>query len=141
MVKGPLCQTVKSTNCAVRVFTEWYQERNKKENNKCCVNLLESMPTAQLLNKWLARFVLEVSSINQLLHGLLRHTRLHWKDCPHFLDKQNTAFSVHLRHVTTDFVPLYSKISRPRNEYIEGGTALFVACVLKNNLSTICYYY
>ena len=102
--QGPVVpNTVKSTNWAVRVFTEWCLERNKKESEKCPVNLLESKPTAQLLNKWLARFVLEArradgspylsSSIYQILCGLLRHARSHWKDCPNFLDKQNTAFT------------------------------------------------
>ena len=33
------------------------------------------------------------SSIYQILCGLLRHARSHWKDCPNFLDKQNTAFT------------------------------------------------
>ena len=64
--------------------------------------LLESKPSAEMLNKWLTRFVLEARrgdstrypslSIYQLLCGLLRHARCKWKDYPNFMDEQNTMF-------------------------------------------------
>ena len=77
--KGPVVSnTMKNTQWAVRDFSQWYQERNKTEGEKCPENLLENKSSAELLNKWLSRFVLEArrgdgtpypsSSIYQLLH-------------------------------------------------------------------------
>ena len=51
--------TVKNTQWAVCVFLQWCHERNAKESEKCPKNLLESKPSAEMLNKWLTRFVLE----------------------------------------------------------------------------------
>ena len=70
-----------------------------KESDKFSLNLLESKPTVQLLNKWLAGFVLEAQRANaipplihlSILFGLLRHAHSHWKDCPNILDKQNNS--------------------------------------------------
>ena len=83
--KGPVVpNTAKNTQWAVRVFSVWRTERNKKDSQeKCPEDLLEKQPSAERLNYWLSRFVLEArradgsqypsTTIYQLLCGLLRH--------------------------------------------------------------------
>ena len=102
---GKLCEgytpqnTAKNTSWALRVFKDWESQR---DGEQCPSDLFES-PSAEKLNYWMSRFVVESrrsdgnpypsSTIYQLLAGLLRHSRLKSKDCPNFLDKSDSRFS------------------------------------------------
>ena len=102
--KGPVVpNTTKNTQWAVRVFSVWCTERNKKDSQeKCPEDVLGKQPFTEQLNYWLSQFMLEArradgsqypsTTIYQLLCGLLRHARSIWKECPNFLDRQNSTF-------------------------------------------------
>ena len=70
--------TTKNTDRALRVFQEWQKQR---DGDQCPSDLLEC-PSAEKLNYWLSRFVIECrrvdgqpypsSTLYQLLAGLLR---------------------------------------------------------------------
>ena len=51
--------TVRATNWAVRVLDEWREERNKHCSERCPSDLIE------LLNLWLARFVVEARRVDE----------------------------------------------------------------------------
>lgn len=99
--------TDKSTKWGVNTFTAWVCERNEScatySAERCPEDLLTNKPTAEKLNLWLCRFMLEVrkgdgtpyppKSLYQILCGFYRHARSHWKNCPNFVDKSNLAFS------------------------------------------------
>ena len=105
--------TDESTKWAVNAFTAWVHERNKScttYSQRCPEDLLTNKPTAENLNLWLCRFMLEVrkgdgtpypaKSLYQILCGLYRRAKSHWKECPNFMDKSNVAFSE--LHATCD---------------------------------------
>ena len=50
--------TKKATSWAVRAFEQWRDQRNEKSSKECPSDLLEK-PTADSLNRWLPRFVVE----------------------------------------------------------------------------------
>ena len=50
--------TKKATSWAVRAFEQWRDQRSKKSSKECPSDLLEK-PTADSLNHWLSRFVVE----------------------------------------------------------------------------------
>lgn len=90
------------TNWAGRVFYEWRSERISDVcDEECPDDLLES-PSAEAINYWLSRFVVECrhrdgehyppTTLYQLLAGLLRYSRSKSKDCPNFLDKRILNF-------------------------------------------------
>ncbi len=83
---------------AVRVFTEWQNQRGKGD---CPPNLLE-VGSANQLNHWLSRYVVDArqtdgrpypsSKLYQSLAGLLRHVRSKRRDCLNFLEKNDSRF-------------------------------------------------
>lgn len=90
------------TNWAARVFDEWRSERISDVcDEECPDDLLES-PSAEAINYWLSRFVVECrhrdgehyppTTLYQLLAGLLRYSCSKSKDCPNFLDKTDPQF-------------------------------------------------
>ena len=90
--------TQKNTAWALRVFSDWVKQRG---GVKCPLDLFEK-PSADQLNYWLSRFVVEArrsdsepypsSSIYQLLAAFLRFARSKCRDCPNFLDKGDSRF-------------------------------------------------
>ena len=90
--------TKKCTSWALRVFEQWRTVRNVGNQEICPDNLLEE-PKSDLLNYWLARFVVEIkredgksypgTSIKGILAGLYRYsyecvpTRV---VCPNFMN-------------------------------------------------------
>ena len=92
--------TAKNTTWALRVFTECDNERDGLE---CPKELLEK-PSADQLNYWLSRFVVEVrrvdgspypsSTVYQLLLGTVNlwYMRSKCRDCPNFWNKSDAQF-------------------------------------------------
>ena len=91
--------TKKATSWALRVFQQWRMHRNS-----CPENLLEQ-PNSELLNHWLARFVVEIRredsqpypplSIKAILAGLYRYSRecVPTGDvCPNFMNRRDPCF-------------------------------------------------
>ena len=94
--------TAKNTQWGLRVFQQLREQRvGDQESGECPQNLLEN-PTAELLNYWLSRFVVEArradgkeypsSTIYHLLAALLRYSRSKCRECPNFLDKLDPQF-------------------------------------------------
>ena len=87
----------KSTKWAVNAFTAWVCERNKTRatySEQCREHFLSNKPTAEELNLWLCRFMLEVrkrdgthpaKSLYQIVCGFYRHAKSQWKECPNFV--------------------------------------------------------
>ena len=96
--------TQKSTSWALRNFNDWREERQKNcPDDKCRPDLFDSPPwDVAELNRWLCLYVLEtrrtdgkkypVSTVYQLLSGILRHMRSVNPECLNFLDKANHKF-------------------------------------------------
>ena len=96
--------TKKCTSWALRVFEQWRTERNGGNEEVCPENLLEE-PKSDLLNYWLARFVVEIrredsksypaTSIKGVLAGLYWYsyecvpTRV---VCPNFMNRRDPCF-------------------------------------------------
>ena len=87
--------TKKCTSWALRVFEEWRTERNSVNEESCPENLLEE-PKSDLLNYWLARFVVEIRRPPlgvYILAGLYRYCRECVNHCSavnHFLGDTDT---------------------------------------------------
>ena len=99
--------TDKSTKWAVNAFTAWVRERNKScttySAEKCPEDLLTNKPTAEKLNLWLCRFMLEVRKGDGTPYpakSLYQILKSQWKECPNFVDKGNVAFTE--LHATCD---------------------------------------
>ena len=97
--------TTKATDWALRVFEQWKENRNHTSPEERVPEKLLEDGNAELLNLWLARFVVEIrradgepyppSSINGILSGLYRYC----KACaptgsppPNFMDRKNPHF-------------------------------------------------
>ena len=97
--------TTKATDWALRVFEQWKENRNYTSPEERVPEKLLEDGNAELLNLWLARFVVEIrradgepyppSSINSILSGLYRYC----KACaptgsppPNFMDRKNPHF-------------------------------------------------
>ena len=63
--------TQKATDWAIRVFTEWRDNRNERSDEKCPSMLLES-PDVGALNYWLSRFMGRSSSVQPKARGMWR---------------------------------------------------------------------
>ena len=93
--------TKKATSWAVRAFEQLRDQRNEKSSEECPSDLLEK-PTADSLNCWLLRFVVEArrengkpyppSSISDLLAGLYRYNKECNHDCPNFMNREDPTF-------------------------------------------------
>lgn len=94
--------TKKATTWALRAFEQWRDERNKSScSEKCPVDLLEK-PSAEALNRWLPRFVVEArredgnpyppSTISNLLAGLYRYSKDCDRNCPNFMNRKDATF-------------------------------------------------
>ena len=91
-----------NTKWAVKNFTEWMKARNERCPNEPVPPDLLSCADVNLLNTWLLRFAVEtrnakgdfypLSTIYQLLLGLLRAMRSSCPQCPNFLDEKNSSF-------------------------------------------------
>ena len=96
--------TAKNTEWAIRNFMEWRQQREKDyPEERCRPDIFDSTPwNVAELNHWLCLYVLEtrrtdgkrypISTVYQLLTGILRHMRSVDSQCPNFLDKTNFSF-------------------------------------------------
>ena len=108
--------TTKNSDWALRVFQEWQKQR---DGDQCPSDLLER-PSAEKLNYWLSRFVVECrrvdgqtypsSTLYQLLAGLLRFSRSKSEDCPNFLERKDPRFQ-DLRRCTYYYI-LFSSLSQ-----------------------------
>ena len=77
--KGPTVKnTQKCTDWAVRVFSEWCEERNTSEAEKCPADLLDK-PSPEAMNYWLSRFVVEARRADGPI--LLLPSTNCWLDC------------------------------------------------------------
>ena len=96
--------TQKNTGWALRNFSEWRKEREKRcIGEKCRPGLFDSPPwDVAELNHWLCLYVLEtrrtdgkkypITTVYQLLSGILRYMRTVDPECPNFLDRDNHKF-------------------------------------------------
>lgn len=95
--------TKKNTAWAVNVFEEWRVARKEATcDSEHCPEDLLSNPTAEALNRWIPKFIVEARkvdgspypprSINQILAALQRHMRELRPDAPKFLDKNDWRF-------------------------------------------------
>ena len=95
--------TQRSTNWAIKVFSQWKKAREDSGLELCPDDLLE-LAVPEDLCKWLPLFVAEgrnskgghytPSTISQLLSGILRHMREINPECPNFLDKKDSRFKL-----------------------------------------------
>ena len=96
--------TKKNTSWALRNFNDWRAERERHYPQEVCrSDLFEHAPwNIEELNHWLTIYVLEtrradgqrypLTTVYQLLSGILRHMRSIDPECPNFLDKNNYHF-------------------------------------------------
>jgi hypothetical protein len=84
----------------MRVFVMWRDERNKRSSEQCPENLLME-PTAEQLNYWLSRFVVEVRHedgkpyLLASISGLYRFSKSSCPTgtvCPNFMDRKDPLF-------------------------------------------------
>ena len=86
----------------MRVFCEWRDQRNSKEDSCYCPDDLLDDPVPEKLNYWLCRFISEVRrqdgnpypprTINQILAGLQRHILEVSPNTPKLLDKSISIY-------------------------------------------------
>ena len=82
-------------------FEQWRDQRNEKSSEECSSDLL-AKPTADSLNRWLLRFMVEArgedgkpyppSSISNLLAGLHRYSKESDCECASFMNRKDPAF-------------------------------------------------
>ena len=85
----------------MHAFEQWQDQRHEKSSEECPSDLLEK-PTADSLNRWLPRFVVEArredgkpypfSSISNLLAGLYHYSKECNRDCPNFMNRKDPTF-------------------------------------------------
>ena len=95
--------TKKNTDLALRLFSEWRAERNKKSpSTSLCPDDLLEIPEPESINFWVSRFVNEVQkldgspypprTLHQILSGLQRHVVEITPSFPKFLDLSNPVY-------------------------------------------------
>ena len=104
--------TSRSTSWAVRVFTQWVEQRNKRMGSTYPLDLLEKAYDPSIICECLQRFVSEARRANgtnyppktiyQILCGLLRHSRENQSDPSNFLDRKDSRFKK--LHSTCDVI-------------------------------------
>ena len=104
--------TSRSTSWAVRVFTQWIEQRNKHMEITYPLDLLEKAYGHSIICECLQRFVSEArradgtnyppKTIYQILCGLLRYSRENHSDPINFLDRKDTRFKK--LHATCDVI-------------------------------------
>ena len=94
--------TAKATSWAIRTFSDWITQRNKRNSEVFPSDLFDKPYPIDTTISCLQRFVSEARRVDgtsyppktlyQILCGLLRHSREHQSDPPNFLDRKDVRF-------------------------------------------------
>ena len=94
--------TAKATSWAVRTFSDWITQRNKRNSEVFPSDLFDKPYPIDIMSSCLQRFVSEARRVDgtpyppktlyQILCGLLRHSRERQSDALNFLDRKDARF-------------------------------------------------